>query len=117
MLLRPRLNWPFFALNVLYPFLDAVFLFCLLPGIIAALFGYYFIAGPMTLAVLPLAVLNNLAMFYVQRKTFRELRLRVRRNTAGFLCYVFFYQLVMTPASVAGYVAEFANLRKSWGTK
>jgi poly-beta-1,6-N-acetyl-D-glucosamine synthase len=116
-LLRPRLNWPFFALNVLYPFLDAVFLFCLLPGIIAALFGYYFIAGPMTLAVLPLAVLNNLAMFYVQRKTFRELRLRVRRNTAGFLCYVFFYQLVMTPASVAGYVAEFANLRKSWGTK
>ena len=71
----------------------------------------------MTLAVLPLAVLNNLAMFYVQRKTFRELRLRVRRNTAGFLCYVFFYQLVMTPASVAGYVAEFANLRKSWGTK
>jgi poly-beta-1,6-N-acetyl-D-glucosamine synthase len=116
-LLRPRLNWPFFALNLLYPFLDAVFLFCLLPGIIAALFGYYFIAGPMTLAVLPLAVLNNLVMFIAQRKTFRELNLRVRRNKLGFLCYVFLYQLLMTPASVAGYIAEFANLRKSWGTK
>jgi poly-beta-1,6-N-acetyl-D-glucosamine synthase len=116
-LLRPRLNWTFFGLNVLYPFLDAVFLFCLVPGIIAALFGYYFIAGPMTLAVLPLAILNNLAMFGVQRKTFRELRLKVRRNKVGFLCYVFLYQLLMTPASLAGYLAEFANLRKSWGTK
>jgi len=116
-LLRPRLNWPFFFLNVLYPFLDAVFLFCFLPGIVAALFGYYFIAGPMTLAVLPLAVLNNLAMFVVQRRTFQHLNLRVRRNKLGFLFYAFFYQLVMAPPSVAGYFAEFLNLRKSWGTK
>jgi len=116
-LLRPRLNWPFFLLNVLYPFLDAVFLFCFLPGIVAALFGYYFIAGPMTLAVLPLAILNNIAMFVVQRKTFRQLNLGVRRNKVGFLFYAFFYQLVMAPPSVAGYFAEFLNLRKSWGTK
>jgi biofilm PGA synthesis N-glycosyltransferase PgaC len=116
-LLRPRLNWPFFLLNVLYPFLDAVFLFCFLPGIVAALFGYYFIAGPMTLAVLPLAILNNIAMFVVQRKTFRQLNLGVRRNKMGFLFYAFFYQLVMAPPSVAGYFAEFLNLRKSWGTK
>jgi len=116
-LLRPRLNWPFFGLNLLYPFLDAVFLFCFVPGVIAALFGYYFIVGPMTLAVLPLALLNNLAMFVVQKKTFRELHLRVRRNPVGFLCYALFYQLLMAPASVAGYYAEFVNSRKSWGTK
>jgi biofilm PGA synthesis N-glycosyltransferase PgaC len=116
-LIRPRLNWPFFMLNLFYPFLDAVFLFCFLPGLIAALFGYFFIAGPMTLAVLPLAVFNNLLMFFVQRKTFGAQRLRVRRNIFGFLFYILFAQLLMAAPSVAGYFAEFANLRKSWGTK
>jgi len=116
-LVRPRLNWPFFFLNLFYPLLDAVFLLCFLPGVIAACFGYFWIAGPMTLAVLPLAILNNLLMFFVQRKVFNNQHLRVRRNIGGFLIYVLFAQLLMAAPSVAGYFAEFARLRKTWGTK
>lgn len=116
-LATPRLNWPFFALNLFYPFLDAVFLFCFVPGIVAALFGYYYVAGPMTLAVLPLAVLTNWVMFKIQHSTFNEEGLRVRRNAIGLSVYVILGQLMMSLPSVAGYIAEAANLRKSWGTK
>lgn len=117
LLVRPRANWPFFFLNLLYPFLDVIFLFCFVPGLIAALFGHFFIVGPMTLAVLPLAALNNLLMFAVQKRMFTAQQMRVRRNIFGFLFYASFAQLLMSPPAVAGYFAEFANLRKSWGTK
>lgn len=116
-LLKFRLNTPFFYLNVLYPVLDAIYLLCFMPGLIAALFGYYFIAGPMTLAVLPLGLANNLLMFRVQGRMFASQSLRVRRNLLGFILYLLFAQMVMAPAAVAGYLAEFLSLRKTWGTK
>lgn len=112
-----RLNSTFFYLNLCYPFLDTIYLLCFLPGLIAACFGYYFLAGPMTLAVLPLGILNNLLMYHVQKRMFADAKLRVRRNIFGFIFYVLFAQLLMSPASVAGYYAEFMNRRKTWGTK
>jgi poly-beta-1,6-N-acetyl-D-glucosamine synthase len=117
LLVRPRLNSTFFYLNLCYPFLDTVYLLFFLPGLIVASFGFYFLAGPMTLAILPLGIANNLLMYYVQKRMFKEENLRVRRNFLGFVFYVLFAQLLMSPASVAGYFAEFFNLRKNWGTK
>ncbi len=116
-LFKPRLNLTFFYLNLLYPFIDACYLFFFVPGLIAALLGHYWIAGPMTLIVLPLGLLNNLFMLGVQRRMFKSRDLSVRRNLGGFLSYLLFGQLVMSPSSVMGYVSELANLRKSWGTK
>jgi biofilm PGA synthesis N-glycosyltransferase PgaC len=61
--------------------------------------------------------MNNFLMYHVQKRTFADSRLRVRRNIFGFIFYVLFAQLLMSPASVAGYYAEFMNRRKTWGTK
>ncbi len=116
-LLTPRLSTFFVYWNLLFPVLDVVYLLVFLPGLAAALFGYRFIAGPMTLAVLPLALLMNYIMFYVQNKMFRSRGLTVRRNFAAFFWYALCYQMVMVPACVAGYVSEIMSLRKQWGTK
>lgn len=116
-LLKPRLSTFFICWNFFFPILDSVFLFIFLPGVIAALFGYYFIAGPMTLAVLPLTLLVNAGMFQIQRGMFEEQGLKVRRNIFGFIWFMLTYQVFMAPASVAGYLAELAGLRKGWGTK
>lgn len=112
-----RLNSTFYYLNLFYPFIDSVYLFCFLPGVVAAFFGYYFIAGPMTLAVLPMGIAMNVLMYKVQKGMFDGQGLRVRRNLFGFLGYVLFAQVILAPAAVAGYAAELANLRKTWGTK
>ena len=116
-LLKLRPSTMFIYWNLLFPILDTVFFLVFIPGIIAALFGYYFIAGPMTLAVLPLALLVQMVMFRAQRVMFDEMNMKVRRNWLGFLGYILGYQIIMSPAVLAGYLAEIAGLRKAWGTK
>ena len=117
MLFQWRLSTLFIWWNLLFLPLDLVYTFAFIPGLILAVFGLYWIAGPLTLAVLPLAALWNWFIFRVQRRMFRAQGLRVRRNPSGFLFYVFAYSLLMQPVCVAGYFAELAGLRKTWGTK
>jgi biofilm PGA synthesis N-glycosyltransferase PgaC len=116
-LIRPRLITFVVYWNFLYPALDMAFAFIFIPGIIGALFGHYLIAGPMTLAVLPIAIMMNLIFFLGQRKMFKKNQLRVRRNKLGYLCYILFYNFLMTPACIHGYIQEILVKKKKWGTK
>jgi poly-beta-1,6-N-acetyl-D-glucosamine synthase len=117
LLMQPRLSTLFIYWNLLYPLLDLVYLTIFIPGIVLAFFHQYLIAGPMTLAVLPLAAIVNLFMFRAQRPMFSAQGLRVRRNYLGFLLFVLGYGLIMYPATVAGYASELVGLDRSWGTK
>ena len=104
--------------NLLFIPLDFAYSFLFIPGVVAAvLFQVYWLAGPMTLAVLPLAALWNLIIFRAQSRMFREQGLKVRHNPAGLGFYLVFYALMMQPISVWGYASEIAGRRKHWGTK
>ncbi|KWR90804.1 glycosyl transferase family 2 [Cupriavidus sp. IDO] len=113
----PRLSTFFVYWNLLYPWLDLAFTLGFVPGIVFALFGYYWIAGPMTLALLPLAILMSYLMFTIERRMFERVGLKVRRNRLGLCIYVIFYSLLLQPASVLGYIDELFKTRKTWGTK
>lgn len=117
LLLRPRLSTTFIYWNLMFPLLDLAFSLCFLPGLIACFFGYFWVVGPMTLSLIPLAVLFN----YVNRRTgtkmYTAAGLKVRTNRGGFLFYSLFYSLLMQPVSLWGYASELLNLRKTWGTK
>lgn len=116
-LLVPRLSTFFVYWNLLFPWLDFAYTVAFIPGVILALFGIYWIAGPMTLALLPMSLLMNFLMYRISARMFDAQGLRVRRNVAGFLIYAFAYSLVLQPVSVGGYISELIGLRKSWGTK
>jgi biofilm PGA synthesis N-glycosyltransferase PgaC len=116
-LMLPRLSTLFIYWNLLFPLLDTMFVTAFIPGLVLAMFGYYYIAGPMTLAVLPLTMLNNYLMYSVQLRMFEAKGIKVRQNQLGFLVYIFGYSIAMQPACVAGYAAEIANLSKIWGRK
>jgi biofilm PGA synthesis N-glycosyltransferase PgaC len=116
-LLVPRLSTFFVYWNLLFPWLDLAFTLCFVPGIVLALFGYHWIAGPMTLALLPLAVLMSYLMFSIEKEMFDRLGLKVRRNRLGLCMYMLFYSLLLQPASVLGYIDEIFKTRKTWGTK
>lgn len=103
--------------NLCFPYLDLVYTLFFIPGIILACFGYYFIAGPLTLLLIPMAILLNYIIFNKQIKTFRDNGLKVRKNLFGLIVYTFFYSLVLQPAAVFGYFKEILNLKKNWGTK
>lgn len=103
--------------NLLFPFLDLIFTLVFIPGVVLALFGYFWIVGPITLALIPMAMGMNYFMYRIGCRMFEQLGLQVRFNPSGFFIYSLFYSLIMQPVSLAGYVAEVLNLRKSWGTK
>lgn len=117
-LLKLRPYSPFIYFNLLFPYLDAAFLLFFLPGLIAALFfEVYALVGIMTLLLLPLLVFINAFMYFHQRRIFRRHGLNIRRNIVGLIFYMFTYQVIMSPASLAGYLSELLRFKKSWGTK
>jgi poly-beta-1,6-N-acetyl-D-glucosamine synthase len=117
LLFKPRMTTIFIWWNLLFPYMDVAYTLAFVPGLVLALFGIYWIAGPMTLLVLPTAVIINGIMFRVQSGMFTEQGLKVRRNVLGFIFYSLFYGLVLQPACVVGYVQEFVTRSKRWGTK
>jgi biofilm PGA synthesis N-glycosyltransferase PgaC len=117
LLFRVRMTTLFIWWNLLFPYLDVVYTVGFIPGVFLALFGYYWLAGPMTLLVLPMAFVVNYLMFSIQSRMFRSQGLKVRRNPVGFMVYALFYGMVLQPGCVLGYVSELLNLRKHWGTK
>ncbi|HEV2593648.1 MAG TPA: glycosyltransferase [Sphingomicrobium sp.] len=117
LLFKPRLSTLFVWWNCLFLPLDLTFTFVFIPGLIAATLGYFWIAGPQTLLLLPLALIWNGVIFNIQRKMFRSKGLQVRRNVKGLLFYVLAYAVVMQPVCLWGYISELAGERKKWGTK
>ncbi len=117
LLFFPRMSTVFIWWNLLFPLMDLVYTIVYVPGLVLALFGIYWIAGPMTLLVLPLALLINFVMFLIQASMFIEQGLKVRKNFVGFLVYAVLYGIILQPACVVGYASEIIGLRKSWGTK
>ncbi len=103
--------------NLMFPLLDFIYTFAFLPGIVLALFGYYWMVGPMTLLVLPLAMVVNYIMFSLQSGMFTEQGLKVRNNPVAFVFYVLLYGIILQPACLFGYLSEIVGTRKNWGTK
>jgi poly-beta-1,6-N-acetyl-D-glucosamine synthase len=115
LLVRPRLSTMFIWWNLLFVSLDAAFTFVFLPGLALAFLGIYWLAGPITLLVLPLAALWNLIVYRIQTRMLKDTGVEMERSSIGFLLYILFYPLLMQPVSVWGYISEFTGRRKEWG--
>jgi biofilm PGA synthesis N-glycosyltransferase PgaC len=117
LLFHRRMSTLFIWWNLLFPYMDLVYTLVFIPGLLLACFGIYWLAGPMTLLVLPMAGLVNYLMYAIQSRMFHAQNLTVRRNPFGLLMYTLFYGVVLQPGCVMGYVAELFKMRKRWGTK
>ncbi|HWJ37403.1 MAG TPA: glycosyltransferase [Sphingomicrobium sp.] len=117
LLFKRRLSTLFVWWNMLFLPLDLTFTFIFIPGLIAAVFGFTWIAGPLTLLLLPLALVWNGVIYRIQSRMFASKGLKVRRNAIGLLFYVLVYAIVMQPVCLWGYISELTGQRKKWGTK
>jgi len=116
-LFASRMTTLFAWWNLLFPWLDLAYTLFFIPGVILALFGIYWIAGPMTLVLLPMGLAMNYVMYRIGVHMFAEQGLKVRSNPLGFLIYALVYSVILQPASVAGYFSELLGMRKTWGSK
>jgi biofilm PGA synthesis N-glycosyltransferase PgaC len=103
--------------NLVFPWIDLSFTFAFIPGVILALFGVYWLVGPVTLALIPSALLLGMVMYRCSNRVFTANGLEARRDLTALLCYTLCYGFIMHPASLRGYAAELLGVRKSWGTK
>jgi poly-beta-1,6-N-acetyl-D-glucosamine synthase len=104
----------FVGVDFVIPVVDLFYSVVFLPGVILAFTGRYYIVGPMTLLVIPLAFLVVTLMFHKQKQVFEELNLKVRRNSFGFFFFMLLYQPLMSPICLTGYLKELAGARKRW---
>ncbi len=116
-LLQRRLPVFYIWWNTLFPLMDLAYTLGFIPGLVLAMFGHFWIVGPMTLALLPISFAMNSLMYARSKATFDEVGLTVRRNRLGLLSYTLVYSIILQPACVWGYISELLNLRKTWGTK
>ncbi|NGZ77176.1 glycosyltransferase family 2 protein [Saccharibacillus alkalitolerans] len=100
--------------NLVMPYLDFIYTFVWLPGLIMAFFGHYWVVGLTTLLVLPLTFAANFILYTYQKRVFKTLNLRVRKNALGFVAYILLYQIIMSPVSVWGYIQEALKLNRVW---
>jgi biofilm PGA synthesis N-glycosyltransferase PgaC len=117
LLFKPRLSTTYIWWNTLFPVIDIAYTFGFIPGLVLACFGIFWIVGPMTVALIPMAFLLNIVMYNKGRAMFKHEHLEVRKNYFGFFFYVLAYGIILQPACVWGYISEVFNLRKHWGTK
>lgn len=115
MLFQPRLRTMFIWWNLLYIPLDLTFSFVFLPGLVLALCGIFWVAGPLTLLVLPLAALWNIVIYRIQTRVLKREKVEMERNWVGFLVYALAYSLILQPIAVWGYAAEMLGRKKEWG--
>ena len=116
-LVRRRLTSFIASCNLAFPWIDFTFTFGFIPGLVLALFGCYWLVGPVTLALLPSAAFMGIVMYRMSARVFKTRGMAVSRDYAALLCYTLGYGLIMHPASLRGYMAELFGQRKSWGTK
>lgn len=111
---KRRLSTMFIYWNLMFISIDLAFTLAFIPGLLLAMFGIYWLAGPITLLVLPLAALWNIVIYRVQTRTLRREGIEMEKSWWGFFLYAFIYPFVMQPVSVWGYAAELVGGKKNW---
>jgi len=100
--------------NLLFVSIDLTFTLAFIPGLALAFFGIYWLAGPITLLVLPLAALWNLVIYRIQTRMLKRENIDMYKSAGGFVLFAFIYPFLMQPVSVWGYLAELTGGKKQW---
>jgi biofilm PGA synthesis N-glycosyltransferase PgaC len=105
LLFQRRLSTFFIGWSLLFPYIDLAYSVALIPALLWACTGVYWLAGAMLAFAAPMALLANLLVHAVQSRMYRALGLALHRNPFGLLGYALMYGLVLKTASVAGYLS------------
>jgi biofilm PGA synthesis N-glycosyltransferase PgaC len=100
----------FTSVNISIIYLDLAFLFGFIPGLVFALFGYYYFIGCLTLFALLISGILYLSMYLYQQK----LNIPFQNSFMGFVCFLLFFQLIQSTAALHGYAICLFNRKGEW---
>lgn len=102
------------GIDLLIPYMDLSYTIFFIPGCVLALFRKFYIVGPIILLVLPITLLTFIIFYFKQKTFFKALNLKVRKNKLGFTTFILFYQMIMSPISLIGYLQELFGAKRVW---
>ena len=106
---------PFIWYNLFFPYIDFVYMFAFFPGVLFAIFfKYYLIAGILTLVQLPFALIYNFTTKSIQVKDLKKQNIKIKEDWLSFILFILFYQLMMVPSTLNGYISEILKTKKVW---
>jgi biofilm PGA synthesis N-glycosyltransferase PgaC len=115
LLFRREMYTFFIWYNLMFPYIDLTFIFVFVPGVLGALiFGYYLLAGSMTLYLLPITFIYSSIIFGIQKKTLNRQNISMLNKNVSYILYMLLYQFIMTPATLAGYISELFKRKRVW---
>ena len=115
MLFKREMYTFFVWYNLMFPYIDLMFLFGFVPGVLMSLiFGFHLLAGKITLLLLPLTFLYSSIIYKIQRRKIKKLNIEWDGKNYSYIKYMFFYQFLMTPATLAGYISEIFKRKRVW---
>ncbi len=101
----------FFAwVNCSVIYLDLAFIFGFIPGVLFALYGYFYFVGFLTLVTAVVCVILYLCMYLYQQK----LNIPFENSLWGFVCFFLFFQVIQSSASLSGYLSKLLHKKLSW---
>lgn len=100
----------FALVNLSVIYLDLAFLFGFIPGVVLALFGYYYLAGILTLFTVGVCILLYLSMYLYQKK----LKIPFKNSICGFFCFLLFFQSIQSTAALHGYLIRLFHRKGEW---
>ncbi len=100
----------FSFINFIIMYLDVAYLFGFIPGVILALFGYYYFVGCLTILALLVSVVLYYSVYYFQKK----LGIPFYNSYIGFLCFLLFFQPIQSAAALHGYVTRMLKGSEVW---
>lgn len=95
----------FTSVNMSIVYLDLVYLFGFVPGVILALFGYYYLGGLLTVGAL---------FFWIVYRYQKRLGIPFQNTLFGFVLFLLFFQLVQSTASLHGYLFHIMGKKGEW---
>lgn len=102
-------------LNLFFPFIDLAIIFVLFPGIfLAVVFQNFLIVGPLTLLVLPLALLLTIVTYRYQRQILNKHHIPFNKNLTWFILFLIAFPIIHAPICISGYISERFSLKKKW---
>ena len=115
LLFRKEMFTFFIWYNLMFPVIDLTFIFVFVPGVLAALFfGFHLLAGPITLYLLPITFIYSSIIFGIQKKELNKSNISMLNKNVSYILYMFLYQFIMTPATLAGYLSELFKRKRVW---
>lgn len=100
----------FTFVNLCVIYLDLAFLFGFIPGVILALFGYYYLAGLLTVFTAIVCILLFMSMYFYQKK----LKIPFQNSIGGFVCFLLFFQIIQSISALHGYLIRLLHRKGEW---